>query len=294
VVCKTGRVNETLKELLDLLDLEQIEVNIFRGRSPAERQQRVFGGQVAGQALVAAGRTVQPDRTVHSLHAYFIRPGDPSVPIIYDVDRVRDGRSFTTRRVTAIQHGKAIFTLSASFQKPEPGPEHHAAMPEAPDPESLPLMRDRMAKVFGEEIADRFLRRRPFDVRHATPLTWEAAKDPALRSPESRVWLRVDGELPDDPLLHACLMTYASDMTLLDTVLLNHGLAWGDNRTMGASLDHAMWFHKPFRADQWLLYAQDTPAAAGGRGLARGEVFTRDGDLVVSVVQEGLIRVTGD
>ena len=294
VVCKTDRVNETLKELLDLLDLEQIEVNIFRGRSPAERQQRVFGGQVAGQALVAAGRTVQPDRTVHSMHAYFIRPGDPSVPIVYDVDRVRDGRSFTTRRVTAIQHGKAIFALSASFQKPESGPEHHAAMPDAPDPETLPLMRDRMAKVFGEEIADRFLRRRPFDVRHATALTWEAAKDPALRSPESRVWLRVDGELPDDPLLHVCLMTYASDMTLLDTVLLNHGLAWGDNRTMGASLDHAMWFHKPFRADQWLLYAQDTPVAAGARGLARGEVFTRDGDLVVSVVQEGLIRVTGD
>ena len=287
-------MNETLKELLDLLDLEQIEVNIFRGRSPAERQQRVFGGQVAGQALVAAGRTVQPDRSVHSLHAYFIRPGDPSVPIVYDVDRVRDGRSFTTRRVTAIQHGKPIFTLSASFQRPESGPAHHAPMPDAPDPETLPLMRDRMAKVFGDEIADRFVRRRPFDVRHATALTWEAAKDPALKSPESRVWLRVDGELPDDPLLHVCLMTYASDMTLLDTVLLNHGLAWGDNRTMGASLDHAMWFHKPFRADQWLLYAQDTPAAAGARGLARGEVFTQDGDLVVSVVQEGLIRVTDD
>ena len=287
-------MNETLKELLDLLDLEQIEVNIFRGRSPAERQQRVFGGQVAGQALVAAGRTVQPDRSVHSLHAYFIRPGDPSVPIVYDVDRVRDGRSFTTRRVTAIQHGKPIFTLSASFQRPESGPAHHAPMPDAPDPETLPLMRDRMAKVFGDEIADRFVRRRPFDVRHATALTWEAAKDPALKSPESRVWLRVDGDLPDDPLLHVCLMTYASDMTLLDTVLLNHGLAWGDNRTMGASLDHAMWFHKPFRADQWLLYAQDTPAAAGARGLARGEVFTQDGDLVVSVVQEGLIRVTDD
>ena len=300
-------MNEALKELLDLLDLEQIEVNIFRGRSPEERQQRVFGGQVAGQALVAAGRTVQPDRSVHSLHAYFIRPGDPSVPIVYDVDRVRDGRSFTTRRVTAIQHGQAIFTLSASFQKPESGPEHHAAMPAAPNPETLPTMRDRMANVFGDEIADRFVRRRPFDVRHATPLTWEAAKDPALRSPESLVWLRVDTEggpegqgggkstdLPgDDPLLHVCLMTYASDMTLLDTVLLNHGLAWGDNRTMGASLDHAMWFHKPFRADRWLLYAQDTPAAAGARGLARGEVYTQDGDLVVSVVQEGLIRVTG-
>jgi acyl-CoA thioesterase-2 len=286
-------MNETLKELIDLLDLEQIEVNIFRGRSPEERQQRVFGGQVAGQALVAAGRTVQPDRAVHSLHAYFIRPGDPSVPIVYDVDRVRDGRSFTTRRVTAIQHGKAIFALSASFQKPETGPEHHAPMPEAPAPETLPLMRDRVAKIFGDDIADRFVRRRPFDVRHATPLSWEAAKDPALKTAESRVWLRVDGDLPDDPLLHVCLMTYASDMTLLDTVLLNHGLAWGDNRTMGASLDHAMWFHKPFRVDQWLLYAQDSPVAAGARGLARGEVFTQDGDLVVSVMQEGLVRVTG-
>jgi acyl-CoA thioesterase-2 len=281
-----------LKQLLDLLDLEQIEVNIFRGRSPEDRQQRVFGGQVAGQALVAAGRTVQPDRLVHSLHAYFIRPGDPSVPIVYDVDRIRDGRSFTTRRVIAIQHGKAIFMLSASFQKSEPGPEHHAAIPEVPAPETLPPMRDRLAKVFGDEIADRFVRRRPFDVRHAGPLTWEAAKDPALTGPETKVWLRVDGQLPDDPLLHVCLMTYASDMTLLDTVLLNHGLAWGDNRTMGASLDHAMWFHKPFRADRWLLYAQDTPAAGGARGLARGQVFTQDGDLVVSVVQEGLIRVT--
>jgi acyl-CoA thioesterase II len=164
-------------------------------------------------------------------------------------------------------------------------------MPEAPDPETLPTMRDRMAGVFGDEIADRFVRRRPFDVRHVTPLSWEAAEDPTLISPESRVWLRVDGELPHDPLLHVCLTTYASDMTLLDTVLLNHGLSWGDNKTMGASLDHAMWFHKPFRADQWLLYAQDSPAAAGARGLARGQVFTRDGDLVVSVVQEGLVRV---
>ncbi|MFS2292559.1 MAG: acyl-CoA thioesterase II [Actinomadura sp.] len=284
-------MKDSLKELLDLLDLEQIENDIFRGRSPEERRQRVFGGQVAGQALVAAGRTVPANRPVHSLHAYFIRPGDPLVPIVYTVDRVRDGRSFTTRRVTAIQHGKAIFTLSASFQIVEEGPSHQAAMPDAPPPETLPDSLTRLTPLFGEVGAREFVTRRPFDIRHATPLTWEAAKDPSLRTPESKVWLKVDGELPDDPLLHVCLMTYASDMTLLDTVLLNHGLAWGDKRTMGASLDHAMWFHRPFRADDWLLYYQDTPFAGGARGLARGQVFTRSGELVVSVMQEGLVRV---
>jgi acyl-CoA thioesterase II len=281
---------DALKELLDLLDLEQIEMNIFRGRSPEERQQRVFGGQVAGQALVAAGRTVPSDRQVHSLHAYFIRPGDPSVPLVYTVDRVRDGRSFTTRRVSAVQHGKVIFTLSASFQVSEEGVSHQAPMPDVPGPEELPTFRERMEKLFGPQDND-FFSRRPVDLRHVTPLTWEAARDPSLTGPESRVWLRFDGELPDDPLLHVCLMTYASDMTLLDTVLLEHGLAWGDNKIKGASLDHAMWFHRSFRADEWLLYAQDTPNASGARGLARGQVFTREGELVVSVVQEGLIRV---
>jgi acyl-CoA thioesterase-2 len=285
-------MSAALKELLEILDLEQIENDIFRGRSPEDRQQRVFGGQVAGQALVAAGRTVPINRPVHSLHAYFIRPGDPLVPIVYTVDRIRDGRSFTTRRVVAIQHGKAIFTLSASFQVAENGPEHQTAMPEAPAPETLSPFRERLVPLFGERFADEFTGRRPFDLRHVTPLTWEAAKDPSLITPESKVWLKADGELPDDPLLHVCLMTYASDMTLLDTVLLNHGLAWGDQRTMGASLDHAMWFHQPFRADEWLLYAQETPVAGGARGLARGQVFTQDGQLVVSVMQEGLVRVT--
>ncbi|TYK49090.1 acyl-CoA thioesterase II [Actinomadura decatromicini] len=285
-------MKDSLKALLDLLDLEQIENDIFRGRTSDERRQRVFGGQVAGQALVAAGRTVPVNRPVHSLHAYFIRPGDPLVPIVYTVDRVRDGRSFTTRRVTAVQHGKAIFTLSASFQIAEDGPTHQAAMPDAPAPETLPDGLTRLTPQFGEVGAREFIARRPFDIRHATPLTWEAAKDPALISPESKVWLKVDGDLPDDPLLHVCLMTYASDMTLLDTVLLNHGLAWGDKRTMGASLDHAMWFHRPFRADDWLLYYQDSPFAGGARGLARGQVFTREGELVVSVMQEGLIRVS--
>jgi acyl-CoA thioesterase-2 len=281
-------VSKPLEKLLDLLDLEQIEANIFRGRSPDERVQRVFGGQVAGQALVAAGRTVPADRPVHSLHAYFIRPGDPSVPLVYTVDRVRDGRSFTTRRVSAIQHGRTIFTLSASFHHAEPGPEHSDPMPEVPAPEDIPRTVDRLEKLLGPLPAD--LHENPVDLRSVGPLTVEAEHDPSLRTTRNLVWLRVDGELPDDPLLHVCLMTYASDMTLLDSVLLGHGLSWVDGRTTGASLDHAMWFHRPFRADRWLLYAQESPVAAGARGLARGEVFTAEGQLVVSVVQEGLVR----
>jgi acyl-CoA thioesterase II len=281
-------MGKALDALLDLLDLEQIEVNIFRGRSPDERRQRVFGGQVAGQALVAAGRTVPADRPVHSLHAYFIRPGDPAVPLVYLVDRVRDGRSFTTRRVSAVQHGETIFTLSASFHRAEPGPEHADPMPDVPPPEAVERRQDRLARVLGEASVP--WRDSPIDLRPIGPLPVEAERDPSLRTTKSLVWLRVDGELPDDPLLHVCLMTYASDMTLLDSVLIGHGLSWWDGRTTGASLDHAMWFHRPFRADRWLLYAQDSPVAYGGRGLARGEVFTEQGELVVSVVQEGLIR----
>jgi len=281
-------MGEALDALLDLLDLEQIEVNIFRGRSPDERRQRVFGGQVAGQALVAAGRTVPPDRPVHSLHAYFIRPGDPLVPLVYLVDRVRDGRSFTTRRVSAVQHGQTIFTLSASFHHPEPGPEHADPMPDVPPPEAIERRQDRLARVLGEEAVP--WRDNPVDLRSIGPLQVEVWRDPSLRATTSEVWLRVDGELPDDPLLHVCLMTYASDMTLLDSVLIGHGLSWWDGHTTGASLDHAMWFHRPFRADRWLLYAQHSPVAYGGRGLAQGEVFTEQGELVVSVVQEGLIR----
>jgi acyl-CoA thioesterase-2 len=284
-------VSDALDKLLDLLDLEQIEVNIFRGRSPDETVQRVFGGQVAGQALVAAGRTVPADRLVHSMHAYFIRPGDPAVPLVYTVDRVRDGRSFSTRRVTAIQHGKAIFAMSASFHRPEPGVEHASPMPQAPPPEDLRRSADRLEEALGVPLPARFMDS-PIDLRAVGPLSIEASRDPSLRTNRNLVWLRVNGELPDDPLLHVCLMTYASDLTLLDTVLLGHGLNWYDGQTSGASLDHAMWFHRPFRADQWLLYAQDSPVAYGALGLARGEVFTAGGDLVVSVVQEGLIRNT--
>jgi acyl-CoA thioesterase-2 len=283
-------VSEALDRVLDLLDLEPIELDIFRGRSPAgERRQRVFGGQVAGQALVAAGRTVPEDRLVHSLHAYFIRPGDPTVPLVYLVERVRDGRSFSTRRVSTVQHGETIFALSASFHRPEPGVEHAAPMPEVPGPDEIEPTIVRLRRLFGD-TADEYFYDSPIDIRHVGPLTFEAERDPALQSTQNLVWLRANGDLPDDPLLHVCLMTYASDITLLDSVLLAHGLSWADGSTRGASLDHAMWFHRPFRADRWLLYAQDSPVASGARGLARGEVFTAAGQLVVSVVQEGLIR----
>src|ERR1700677_3261610 len=268
-------MSSELDRLIDLLDLEQIELNIFRGRSPKERVQRVFGGQVAGQALVAAGRTVPSDRPVHSLHAYFIRPGDPLVPIVYTVDGVRDGRSFTTRRVSAIQHGKVIFTLSASLHRPEPGPEHADPMPAAPPPETVERTSDRIVRVLGEDHGNDIWH--PLDLRSVGPLSAEAMRDPSLRVTSNLIWLRVDGELPDDPLLHVCLMTYASDVTLLDSVLTGHGLSFRDGRTSAASLDHAMWFHRPFRADGWLLYAQESPVAYGGRGLARGQVFTHAG-----------------
>ncbi|MEV6860851.1 acyl-CoA thioesterase II [Streptosporangium subroseum] len=288
-------MNEALKELLDLLDLEQIELDIFRGRSPEERIQRVFGGQVAAQALFAAGRTVPKDRYVHSLHAYFIRPGDPAIPIVYNVERVRDGRSFTTRRVVGIQHGKAIFTMSASFHIVETSVEHQAVvMPDVVAPESLPLFQDRMREVMGEEspLREWLAKPRPVDARYVTPLTWEAHRDPALRTSKTDVWFRYDAELPDDPLLHVVLAAYASDFTLVDTVLLTHGLAWGASNISGASLDHAMWFHRPFRVDEWMLYAQESPWSGGARGLAKGEMFTRSGELAVSVVQEAMIRVS--
>jgi acyl-CoA thioesterase II len=261
---------DAVDALVKLLDLEVIEVNIFRGLSPDESRQRVFGGQVAGQALVAAARTVEADKRIHSLHAYFLRPGDPSVPILYEVDRIRDGRSFVTRRVVAIQHGKAIFNLAASFHRDEPGLAHQFPPPDdLPGPDDLPPARAPESAIDARYVAAR----------------------PDERPPVQRVWLRADGRLPDDPVLHTCVLTYASDMTLLDTTLLPHRGQFDETKLMMASLDHAMWFHRPFRADEWLLYAQDTPSGGGGRGLGRGLIFTHDGSLVVSVVQEGLIRL---
>ncbi|WP_216205979.1 acyl-CoA thioesterase II [Amycolatopsis aidingensis] len=277
-----------LDRLIALLDLEKIEENIFRGVSPAHSPVRVFGGQVAGQALVAAGRTVPEERKVHSLHAYFIRGGDPSVPIVYEVDRIRDGRSFTTRRVIAIQHGKAIFSLSASFQKEEPGVEHAEAMPEVPGPESLPTLAER-----AEGYADRLgiqVRPRPIDLRYVNDPPW-VTRESGEREARNQVWMRADGRLPDQQLLHVCVLTYASDMTLLDSVLARHGVYWDLDKVLGASLDHALWFHRPFRADEWFLYDCASPSASGARGLATGRFFAADGTLIATVVQEGLLRV---
>jgi acyl-CoA thioesterase-2 len=285
-----GAVPTPLEALLELLDLEPIEVNIFRGRSPDETRQRVFGGQVAAQALVAAGRTVERGR-VHSLHAYFLRPGDPTVPILYEVDRIRDGRSFTTRRVVAIQHGRAIFNLATSFHVQEEGLTHQDPMPEAPPPESIPTVRERLAEL-DPELAVFFGRPNPIDQRFVGGMRWTKRDNHESRQ---KLWMRADGQVPDkgeqeDALTHAAIVTYASDMTLFDSILQPHEIRWEDELFMGASLDHCMWFHRPFRADEWLLFDQESPTAYGARGLARGMLYTREGQLVVSVVQEGLVR----
>jgi len=280
---------QALDDLLALLELEPLEVNLFRGLSPDEDQQRVFGGQVAAQALVAAGRTVESDRPVHSLHSYFLRPGDPKVPIIYEVDRIRDGRSFTTRRVIAIQHGRVIFNLAASFQIVESGPDHEMEMPEVPGPEALPTYRERLQPYMGRlgsEMVEWLSRERPIDSRPVEDPHWLV---PGPRPPEQDVWIRTNGTLPDDPLLHACIVAYASDLSLLDTATLPHAIGYDGHYQM-ASLDHAMWFHRAFRADEWLLYHQMSPSAHGARGLALGHVFTNDGTLAITVMQEGLIR----
>ena len=278
-----------LDDLVNLLDLEAIEVNLFRGVSPDENRQRVFGGQVAGQALVAATRTVQPDRRVHSLHAYFLRPGDPTVPILYEVDRIRDGRSFTTRRVVAIQHGRAIFNLQTSFHVAETGPDYQLPMPlDVPAPDTLPDFKARMAP-YKERMGEWYDRPRPIDLRHVGSDPFSRNGQPA---DDQQVWMRADGTLPDDPTLHACIVTYASDMTLLDTTVLPFGMSWETPGMQMASLDHAMWFHRPFRADNWLLYDQRPISTGGARGLAGGNIFTADGTLAISVVQEGLVRVT--
>ncbi len=287
---QTDYVKSALSDLLKILDLKKIEEDYFQGESPQEDRQRVFGGQVAGQALVAAGRTVSKG-TVHSLHAYFLRPGDPMIPILYQVDRIRDGSSFTTRRVVAYQHGKAIFNLSASFHIQETGLEHQPSIPEVPSPETLPTFEERMAPWVTNASAKRqewISRPKPIDQRFVDPLgtvLWTEDKMPI-----QRVWMKANGTLPDDPLMHACVVAYASDMSLLNSAMVAHGLSWDQDNVMAASLDHAMWFHRPFRADEWFLYDQESPNAFGARALARGHIFSHSGDLIVSVVQEGLVR----
>jgi acyl-CoA thioesterase-2 len=279
-----------MEQLIATLTLEPIEVNLFRGVSPDVGWQRVFGGQVIGQAVMAAQRTVEPDRHIHSLHAYFMRPGDPSVPILYQVERLRDGTSFNTRRVLAIQHGHAIFTMSASFQIEEPGFDHQIAMPEAPAPETL----------LGEsEIKEKYLAHAPAAVRKY----WERERPIEIRpislahyftntklEPRQDVWVRATGPVPADRHYQAAILAYLSDMTLLDGALFAHGTSIFDQSLQVASIDHAMWFHRPSALDDWLFYTQDSPSASGARGIARGSLFTRSGILIASVAQEGLIR----
>jgi acyl-CoA thioesterase II len=279
-------------QLLQVLDLESLDENRFRGMSPPVGPQRVYGGQVAGQALVAAGRTVDQSRFVHSLHGYFVRPGDPAEPIEYAVENIRDGRSFSVRRSVAFQHGKPIFFMSASFHRQEEGLDHHAPIPpDVPSPDEVPTMSDRLAR-YPERLGMWALIPRPMDVRYVGEPGWVAPGDrPA--EPQQRVWMRIDGKLPDDPLLHACALTYASDLTLLDSVLSVHGEVWGPGGVVGASLDHALWFHRPFRADEWFLYDCWSPSASGGRGLATGRMFTLDGWHIATAVQEGLLRRVG-
>lgn len=275
--------------LLGILDLERLEVNLFRGQSPQEGWQRVFGGQVIGQALVAACRTVE-SRRPHSLHGYFVLPGDPKAPIIYEVERVRDGRSFSTRRVKAIQHGAAIFSLSASFHVEEEGVEHQFAMPDVPPPEALKSEED-VRQLFQANMPEAmkayFARERPIEIRPV-----EFGRYTGESQPEGKfhVWIRTTQPLPDDPVVHRCVLAYASDMTLLDAANVPHGRSFFDQSVQAASLDHAMWFHRPFRADDWLLYAHDSPSGQGSRGFTRGEIYTRQGVLVASVAQEGLLR----
>jgi len=278
-----------VQDLLAILDLEPLEVNLFRGRSPQVGWQRVFGGQVIGQALVAATRTVE-GRPPHSMHAYFLLAGDPKVPIIYEVDRIRDGKSFTTRRVVAIQHGHAIFSMSVSFHADEEGLDHQVPMPEVPKPDSLPSdeeMKERILPQLPEPVRRYYERERPIELR---PVEFGRYIGQKPENGRFNVWIRTTGRLPDDPAIHRCVLAYASDLTLLDTALLPQQRSVFDRDIMAASLDHALWFHRPFRADEWLLYTQDSPNLHGARGFARGLIFAADGTLVASVAQEGLLR----
>lgn len=284
----TDKKSDPVQELLQILDLEQIEVNRFRGFTPDSRSIRVFGGQVIGQALIAACRTVS-DRLCHSLHAYFIRPGNPEIPILYEVDQSRDGRSFTTRRVVAIQNGEQIFNLAASFHVKEPGFDHQFEMPDHPSPEELTSrdeLRLELAYHLPENMARSFRAEQPIDIR---PVHVQSLVDPRKMDPINHVWLKLKKKIGDTPALHQAILAYASDMTLLDTCVRPHGVNFFKGAQM-ASLDHAMWFHEDFRVDDWLFYEQDSPKSAGGRGFNRGTIYTSSGRLVASVTQEGLIR----
>lgn len=285
-------MTSAVADLLKILDLEFLDMNLFRGNSPQAGWQRVYGGQVIGQALVAAVRTVDPSRSPHSLHAYFLLPGDPKVPIIYDVDRMRDGKSFTTRHVTARQHGHPIYSMLVSFHADEPDQlAHQAKMPDVPGPDELPTeaeVRKNVLPTMPDPVRRYYELERPIELR---PVEYERYLGKKFPDGRFNVWFKATDRLPDDPAIHQCVLAYASDMGLLDTSTVPHGRTLFEKEFMAASLDHALWLHRPFRADEWLLYSQDSPNLHGARGFSRGLIFTQDGTLVASVAQEGLVRL---
>ncbi len=287
-------MSDVLEQLVELLSLEQIEVNLFRGRTQDLGWGQVFGGHVLGQALSAAAQTVPADRFVHSLHGYFLLPGDVDHPIIYDVDRIRNGGSFTTRRIKAIQHGDAIFSMSVSFHQDEQGFDHQDDMPEVDGPEGLASQTElarRTADQLPESMRDRFTAESPIEIRPVDPMNY---LDPDVREPESAVWYRSRGTLPDERAVHRYLLAYASDFDFLATAMYPHGVSWLTPGIQMASLDHSMWYHRPFRFDEWVLHVIESPSAAGGRGIVRGRMFDTDGQMIAATAQEGLIREQGD
>ncbi|MEM7003061.1 MAG: acyl-CoA thioesterase II [Pseudomonadota bacterium] len=282
---------QPLKKIIEILELEEIEQNHYRATSPDEGWQRVYGGQVIGQALVAASNTVNPSRHAHSLHGYFLRAGDTQIPILYKVERVRDGRSFTTRQVSAIQNGQPIFTMSISFQVEEEGLTHQFDMPQVPGPDELvdeDELRRQQAESWPEEIREAYTTSSAIQVRQLEP---DNPMHPKVMAPRQTCWMKTREQLPDDPRLHQCVLAYLSDWSLLDTATRPHAISYMRDDVQMASLDHAMWFHRPFRADEWLLYEQDSPAAGGARGFNRGSIYNQAGELVASATQEGLMRV---
>jgi len=284
-------MKESVAALMQRFDLERLEDNLFRGQSEANGQKSIFGGLVAGQALLAASMTVPEDRPVHSLHAYFLRPGDFRIPVIYDVDRIRDGKSFTTRRVNAIQHGRPIFSLSTSFQVEEEGASHQLAMPDVPMPDELGddrEEREQIALTIPEKFRGAYLRDRPLEFR---PITPKNAFQPETREPRKQLWFRVADKIQTDRMTQRALLAYCSDYGFMSTAMQPHGMTFWQGNVQCASLDHAMWFYDDFSVDEWLLYHCESPAATGARGLTFGQVFRQDGTLVASVAQEGLMRL---
>lgn len=283
-------MTNVMQEVLDLLDMETIESGLFRGESRNIVGKNVFGGQVLGQALMAAGRTCE-GRLAHSLHGYFLRAGDTRAPIVYQVERIRDGKSFATRNVKALQHGEIIFIMSASFAVAEDGLEHQQPMPQVEGPEGIPSeteLRQKIAPMIPEKVREAFARERPIEIRPINPVNPFA---PQKQEAKRFHWMRAQNRLPDDPLLHQCVLAFASDFALMGTAMLPHGVSFMQNNLQAASIDHAMWFHRPFRIDEWLLYEMDAPNASSSRGMNRGLIYSQDGRLVASTAQEGLMRL---